>query len=171
MRADPTTAAVSAGAACEVRWFRHGRPGPGEIGVASGSVVLGEGDGIRELARPGAATSPFLIDCAAAATAAFAFDLDVRSVAAALDAAEPGPHRGSVVAEAGEVRFVDDSKATNPHATLAALDGETDGVLIAGGLAERVGTSPLAAGAGSLRGVVALGQAGPMVAEVFAGLV
>ncbi len=170
-RDDREAAAVSARATCEVRWFRQGRPGPGEIGVTSGSVVLGEAGGDRELARPATATRPFLIDCAAAAAAGLAFDLDVRAVAAALDAAEPGPHRGSVVAEAGAVRFVDDSKATNPHATLAALEGMSDVVLIAGGLAKGVDLSPLAAAAGNLRAVVAIGEAGPVVAEVFAGLV
>jgi UDP-N-acetylmuramoylalanine--D-glutamate ligase len=170
-RDDREAAAVSAKASCEVRWFREGRPDPGEIGVASGSVVLGEGGEVRELARPASATRPFLIDCAVAAAAGLAFDLDVRAVAAAIAAAEPGPHRGSVVAEAGAVRFVDDSKATNPHATLAALQGATDVVLIAGGLAKGVDLSPLAAAAGSLRAVVAIGEAGPMVAGVFAGLV
>ncbi len=170
-RDDPRAAALSAGATCEVRWFRQGRPGPGEIGVGPGSVVLGEGRGMRELARPPTSTRPFLIDCAAAAAAGLAFDLDVRAVAATLAAAEPGPHRGSVVAEAGAVRFVDDSKATNPHATLAALEGAADVVLIAGGLAKGVDLTPLATAAESLRAVVAMGEAGPMVAEVFAGLV
>ena len=139
--------------------------------MSSRSVALGEGGGVREVARPATATRPFLIDCAAAAAAGLAFDLDVRAVAAAIAAAEPGLHRGSVVAEAGAVRFVDDSKATNPHATLAALQGVNDVVLIAGGVAKGVDLSPLAAAAGSLRAVVAIGEAGPMVAGVFAGLV
>ena len=42
------------------------------------------------------------------------------------------------------VRFLDDSKATNPHAALAALAGRHDVVLIAGGLAKGVDLSPLA---------------------------
>jgi UDP-N-acetylmuramoylalanine--D-glutamate ligase len=76
-----------------------------------------------------------------------------------------------VVAEAGEVRFVDDSKATNPRATLAALEGKRDVVLIAGGLAKGLDLSPLASGAGSLRGVVAIGQSAPALVELFDGMV
>ncbi len=83
----------------------------------------------------------------------------------------PLPHRGQVVAEVRGVRFIDDSKATNPHATLAALDGLRDTVLIAGGLAKGVDLSPLAAGIPSLAGVVAIGEAAPEVVEVFDGRV
>ena len=43
------------------------------------------------------------------------------------------------------VRFIDDSKATNVHAALAAIDGVEDAVLIAGGRAKGVDLSPLAA--------------------------
>jgi UDP-N-acetylmuramoylalanine--D-glutamate ligase len=76
-----------------------------------------------------------------------------------------------VVAETGGIRFVDDSKATNPHAALAALDGMSNTVLIAGGLAKGVDLSPLAAAAPALSGVVVIGEAGPALARVFDGLV
>ena len=75
------------------------------------------------------------------------------------------------MAEAGSVRFVDDSKATNPHAALAAVEGLHDAVLIAGGLAKGVDLAPLASAAASLAGVVAIGEAAPEVARVFRGLV
>jgi UDP-N-acetylmuramoylalanine--D-glutamate ligase len=75
------------------------------------------------------------------------------------------------VAQAGSVRFVDDSKATNPHAALAALEGVHDAVLIAGGLAKGVDLSPLVSAAENLTAVVAIGQAAAAVAEVFDGRV
>lgn len=46
------------------------------------------------------------------------------------------PHRSQLVAEVGGVQFVNDSKATNPGATLAAIDGFADTgpiILILGG--------------------------------------
>ena len=43
------------------------------------------------------------------------------------------PHRVELVGEAGGVRYFDDSKATAPHATLAAVAGFRSVVLIAGG--------------------------------------
>ncbi|SDP44662.1 UDP-N-acetylmuramoylalanine--D-glutamate ligase [Actinopolyspora xinjiangensis] len=46
----------------------------------------------------------------------------------------PGEHRSDVVAEAEGVVYVDDSKATNPHAASAALGAHRDVVWIAGGL-------------------------------------
>ncbi|NHD17127.1 UDP-N-acetylmuramoyl-L-alanine--D-glutamate ligase [Actinopolyspora sp. BKK1] len=46
----------------------------------------------------------------------------------------PGEHRSVVVGEADEVIYVDDSKATNPHAASAALRAHSGVVWIAGGL-------------------------------------
>ncbi len=70
------------------------------------------------------------------------------------------PHRIEWVAEADGVRWYNDSKATNPGATAAALAG-LDGplVLIAGGQPEPVDYAPLgAAAAGKLRAVLLVGD-------------
>ncbi|MGH2546529.1 MAG: glutamate ligase domain-containing protein, partial [Actinomycetota bacterium] len=81
------------------------------------------------------------------------------------------PHRGTVVAEVNGVRFVDDSKASNPHAALAALEGLDGAVLVAGGRSKGVDLSPLAAAAPALAGVVAIGEAAGEVVAVFDGRV
>src|SRR5207237_8515065 len=65
------------------------------------------------------------------------------------------------------VAFVDDSKATNPHAALAALEGVHDAVLIAGGLSKGVDLSPLAAATPRLAGVVVIGEAAAEIAALF----
>ena len=70
------------------------------------------------------------------------------------------PHRIEWVGEADGVRWYNDSKATNPGATAAALAG-LDGplVLIAGGQPEPVDYAPLAAAAaGKLRAVLLVGD-------------
>ena len=54
------------------------------------------------------------------------------------------PHRVELVGEAGGVRWYDDSKATAPHATLAALRASTSVVLIAGGRNKGLDLSELA---------------------------
>ena len=71
------------------------------------------------------------------------------------------------------MQFVDDSKATNPHATIAALAGSTGGdvVLVAGGRNKGLDLGELAVLAPALRGVVAIGEAAAEVADAFAGLV
>jgi UDP-N-acetylmuramoylalanine--D-glutamate ligase len=90
-------------------------------------------------------------------------------VQAGIDSFAPLGHRGEVVAQTDMVRFLDDSKATNPHATLAALAGRRHVVLIAGGLAKGVDLSPLRAASESLTAVVAIGEATQELERVFAG--
>ncbi|MGH9001265.1 MAG: glutamate ligase domain-containing protein, partial [Acidimicrobiia bacterium] len=68
------------------------------------------------------------------------------------------------------VRFVDDSKATNPHATLAALAGFDSVVLVAGGRNKGLDLGALRAGAERIRAVVAIGEAAGEVASAFAGV-
>src|SRR2546430_10422330 len=109
----------------------------------------------------------FAADAAAAAAAAIAFGLDPAAIGEGLLSVEPLPHRGRTVARVGTVRFVDDSKATNPHAALAVLEGLHDAVLVAGGLSKGVDLSPLAAAAPSLAGVVVLGEAAAGIAALF----
>ena len=79
-------------------------------------------------------------------------------------------HRVSLVGEAQGVRWFDDSKATAPHATLAALRGFDSVVLIAGGHNKGLDLSVLAQGARHLRAVVAIGEAADEVVAAFTGL-
>jgi UDP-N-acetylmuramoylalanine--D-glutamate ligase len=70
----------------------------------------------------------------------------------------PGRHRNEVVATIGDVRYVDDSKATNPHAAAASLTAYESVVWVAGGLLKGADVEPLVAGhAARLRGVVVIG--------------
>jgi UDP-N-acetylmuramoylalanine--D-glutamate ligase len=102
---------------------------------------------------------------AAAALAAHA-GAGAAALAEGLASFRPVPHRLELVGTAGGVAFVNDSKATNPDAALAALDAYDHGVhLIAGGRAK--GT-PFAALAAAARGAVVraylVGEAAPQIA-------
>jgi UDP-N-acetylmuramoylalanine--D-glutamate ligase len=167
-RDDVEAARVSRRAPCRQRWFGWGRPGDGDVGVVDGRVVDGAG---RDLGQPLGQGRAFAMDAAAAAAASMSFGLDPAAVRSVIESFGPLAHRGVAVGTAAGVRFIDNSKATNPHAALAALDGLTNAVLIAGGLAKGVDLSPLAAAAPSLSGVVAMGDAAPAVAKVFEGLI
>jgi UDP-N-acetylmuramoylalanine--D-glutamate ligase len=79
------------------------------------------------------------------------------------------PHRVALVGEAGGVRWYDDSKATAPHATRAALRGFESVVLIAGGRNKGLDLGELADEVDHVRAVVAIGEAGPDVAAAFDG--
>ncbi len=80
------------------------------------------------------------------------------------------PHRVTLVGEAEGVRWYDDSKATAPHATRAALQGFDSVVLIAGGRNKGLDLSELAADADHVRAVVAIGDAAEEVGAAFDGL-
>jgi UDP-N-acetylmuramoylalanine--D-glutamate ligase len=74
-----------------------------------------------------------------------------------------------LVGEASGVRWYDDSKATTPHAALAAVGGFDSVVLIAGGRNKGLDLRVLAAAAPRLRGVVAIGEAAAEIVATFAG--
>jgi UDP-N-acetylmuramoylalanine--D-glutamate ligase len=164
---DPLAVTVSRAAPCRVAWFRRGDPREGEVGVVAGQIVSRLQGNTFVLGRPTLDAAGFVVDCAAAAAAGLAFGLAAEAVAEAIRTMPPLPHRGEEVARVGGVRFLDDSKATNVHAALHALEGKRGVALIAGGMAKGVDLSPLAAAIPSLVGVVAIGEAAAEVAGIF----
>jgi len=81
------------------------------------------------------------------------------------------PHRNQLVAEVSGVRFVNDSKATNPHAADSSLRSYDSVVWIVGGLLK--GTSPrelMVEHAGRLRGAVLLGSDSSELQRLFSEL-
>jgi len=107
----------------------------------------------------------------AAAAAAVCADLGVLpdAMARSLAAFRPPAHRLQDLGVAGGVRFVDDSKATNPAAALAALGAYDRVILIAGGRNKGLDLSVLAAAADRLLGVVAIGEAAGEIRAAFEG--
>lgn len=101
--------------------------------------------------------------------AAVAAAAEVGATASAAPSAVAGftrlHHRVEPVGKAGGVEYLDDSKATNPHATLAALAGFEHVVLLAGGDSKGVDLGVLRAAADRLRAVVAIGDS-PQEVEV-----
>jgi UDP-N-acetylmuramoylalanine--D-glutamate ligase len=78
----------------------------------------------------------------------------------------PDGHRIADLGEVGGVRYVDDSKATNPHAAASSLQAYDPVVWVAGGLAKGAGFDSLVTGVRSrLRGVVLLGRDRAVIAE------
>jgi UDP-N-acetylmuramoylalanine--D-glutamate ligase len=71
----------------------------------------------------------------------------------------PDGHRIALVAEVAGIRYVDDSKATNPHAAASSLQAYDPVVWVAGGLAKGASFDALVASVRDrLRGVVLLGR-------------
>ena len=113
----------------------------------------------------------------AAAALARSYGVPAAAVRDGLRAVRVGAHKIATVGEVRGVRYVDDSKATNPHAADAALRSFGDPadpagsrvVWIAGGQAKGTRFEDLvAAHAGRLRAAVLLGVDAPVVAQALA---
>ena len=103
-----------------------------------------------------------------------AIDIPRSSLVPALRLFRGLPHRLQVIADIGGIRYVNDSKATNVGATVAAVEaGLIDLgklILILGGDGKNQDFSPLrAAVAGNARAVVLMGRDGPHIAKILNG--
>ncbi|QYN32834.1 UDP-N-acetylmuramoyl-L-alanine--D-glutamate ligase [Pseudonocardia sp. DSM 110487] len=140
-----------------------GAPGPDQLGVVDGMLVDRAFDGgpLTEVATVHPPGAPGIVDALAAAALARAAGVGPDAVRAGLDDFRPGPHRGGVVATVGGVRYVDDSKATNPHAAAASLAVQAPApvVWIVGGLLKGASVDDLVARhARGLRAAVVIGS-------------
>jgi len=164
---DPTTRALAREAPGRV--VACSRVEDGADYVVAQDTIRGPGDVAVKLPAFRAAHD---IDNALAATAAA---LEVGASAPAIEATLAGwttlPHRVELVATIDGVDFVDDSKATNAHATASALDGLEHVVLLAGGRDRSRNLDTLRPYARHLKYVVAIGEAAPTVESVFTDVV
>jgi UDP-N-acetylmuramoylalanine--D-glutamate ligase len=116
---------------------------------------------LADLTPPGTdGPAPHTVQNALAAAAlARAHGVSQAAVRDGLRGFRPDGHRIALVAQHEGVTWVDDSKATNPHAAQASLLAYEPVVWVAGGLAKGASFDDLVrAVAGRLRGVVLLGQ-------------
>ncbi len=105
----------------------------------------------------------------AAAALARAYGVPPAAVRDGLRAFHPDGHRIALVETVDGVGYVDDSKATNPHAAAASLAAYDSIVWIAGGLAKGADFDDLVRrSAPRLRGVVLLGRDRAVIADALA---
>ncbi|MDQ4026262.1 MAG: UDP-N-acetylmuramoyl-L-alanine--D-glutamate ligase, partial [Actinomycetota bacterium] len=166
---DPLVMKAAAGAPGRVVTF-SATEGGADLAVTGGALTW-HGEPFAPLASltlPGRAG---IEDALAAAGAALEYGAAPDAVARAVARFRPLAHRLAMVATVAGVEYVDDSKATNPHATLSALRGRHDVVLIAGGRSKGNDLSELRAAVPPVTAVVALGEAAVEIARVFDGVV
>ncbi len=158
---DPGAAALLAGAAAHTRvGVTAGVPGDGRLGVRDGMLfdaAFGGGEllPVAEIRPVGVHN---VTNALAAAALTLAIGVRASEVAAGLRVFRPGGHRNALVGAVDGVTWVDDSKATNPHAAYASLMAYDHVVWVAGGQLKGAAVDDLvAAVAGRLRGVVVIG--------------
>lgn len=167
---DEIAAGLLAGASAATRiGVRLGVPGPGEYGVVDG-VLTARGDDDEVALLPAVDVRPAgpagVLDALAAAAVAMAVGAGPDHVAAGLRDFTVGAHRAEPVDTVDGVLYVDDSKATNPHAARTSLLAGGPVVWIAGGLLKGADVDPLVAEvSGVLRGVVLLGRDRARIAD------
>ena len=144
--------------------------GPADWRLADGRLCGPDGP-LMEAADLGRALPHDIANGLAAAAVATAAGASAEAVARVLADFRPDGHRLDRVAEIDGVAFYDDSSATTPHAALAAVAALGDPVLIAGGRNKGLDLAPLAAAAGRVRAVVAIGEAAGEIAAIFSGRV
>ena len=134
-----------------------------EAGAVITEVATTEGDELEvtpiasaeAISPPGPAG---IADAVAACALVRAFDVPPVAISQALHGFEVQAHRGQAVHLEEGVIWIDNSKATNPHAAIAALGGLENIVWVAGGQLKGAEVHDLIATVGpGLRGAVVLG--------------
>lgn len=134
-----------------------------ETAASGEQTVLASAEGISP---PGPAG---IADATAAAALARSAGVDASSIAQALKTFTVQAHRGQVVAETAGITWIDNSKATNPHAAAAALRGQRDVVWVAGGQLKGASVDELITDiADALKAAVVLGIDRHIIAETLA---
>jgi UDP-N-acetylmuramoylalanine--D-glutamate ligase len=166
---------------CRAVGFTLGVPGLSEVGIVDGvladrAFVEQRRTAAAELAtvddlRGHLPEAPrhLVANALAAAALARAHGVPAGAVRAGLRAFTPEPHRITEVGTIRGVRWVDDSKATNPHAARASITAYEHVVWVAGGLLKGADVVDLVvAAADRLRGVVLLGADRAAIADALA---
>jgi UDP-N-acetylmuramoylalanine--D-glutamate ligase len=154
--------------------FTLGTPGVGMVGVVEDILVdrafIDERQtSAAELCTVADLYSPaphFVANALAAAALARAHGVSRSAVRDGLRAFRPDGHRIATVASHDGITWVDDSKATNPHAAQSSLLAYEPVVWVAGGLAKGARFDELVQhAAGRLRAVVLIGQDRDVIAD------
>ncbi|GLW12178.1 UDP-N-acetylmuramoylalanine--D-glutamate ligase [Microtetraspora sp. NBRC 13810] len=157
--------------------FTLGVPRPGQLGLVEDLLVdrafvadpVGAAEELGTLADIRPLAPHNVANALAAAALARAHGVQAEAVRRGLAGFTPDPHRIATVATFGGVRYVDDSKATNPHAAAASLAAYPSIVWVAGGQLKGADIDDLVRRAAPrLRGAVLLGADRARIREALA---
>ncbi len=136
--------------------------------VGTHGDVYRSGEPFCDLSTVGLRGQHIFLNATIAAAVAIELGVTIDEITAGLKKFQPLPHRLQEFMTKNEVRFIDDSYATNPEATIAALTAFTEPViLIAGGSSKGADFSSLASklAESTVAGVVLVGQEAPRLRQ------
>ena len=165
---------------CRAIGFDLGVPGPSDLGVVDGILVdrafleerrtnALELTTVAELADAGLAAPHVVANILAAAALARSLDVPPAAIRDALRGFRLDPHRIEVVGVADGVTWIDDSKATNPHAAASSLQAYPGAVWVLGGLLKGVDIDDLVAARGpGVKAAIVIGVERSTIVAAFA---
>jgi UDP-N-acetylmuramoylalanine--D-glutamate ligase len=138
---DSEIVARSKDIAHRIIWFSLDTPAPHQIGLVENLIidrafVSEDAEALCELTDITPTVPHNVLNVMAAAGLARSLGVPANTVASAMKKFVLDHHRLEVVAVHDGVTWIDDSKATNPHAAIAALHSQIRSIWIAGGLAK-----------------------------------
>ena len=148
-------------------------PGPGELGVVEELLVdrafvadPQEAGMIAELTEVVPTVPHHVSNALAASGLAATVGVSHEVIREALKSFKPGRHRIEQIGESDGVRWIDDSKATNPHAAAASIMANFSVIWIAGGLAKGAAMEPLVERTWSrLKSAILIGEDRHLISE------
>lgn len=159
--------------------FDLGTPGPSDLGVVDGIVVdraflddrrnsALEITTVDDLGERGLSAGHIVANILAAAAFARAAGVEPEAIHAALSDFQLDAHRIQLVAEHAGIRWIDDSKATNPHAAASSLRAFPGAVWVVGGDLKGVDIAELVGSIGSqIRAAIVIGVDRTPVIDAF----
>ena len=156
-----------------ITWFSLDTPNAGELGVVENllidrafSVSPSQANEIAELVDITPAVPHNVLNALAAAALALSIGIKYEDIKIGLKNFSPDHHRMELVLSKNEINWIDDSKATNPHAAAASLLSNFKVIWIAGGLAKGASMSDLVKRCASrIKAVILIGEDRELIAK------
>lgn len=158
-----------------VTWFSLDTPLPGELGIVENLLVdrafspsTTQANEIAEIVDVTPTVPHNVLNALAAAAIALSVDISYSAIKEGLKNFSTDHHRMELVISKNEISWIDDSKATNPHAAIASLLSYFNVIWIAGGLAKGASMDELVQRTASrIKTVILIGKDRELIAQAF----
>lgn len=170
-KSDPVL--VSKAKSDQIIWFSLNTPNMGELGLVENLLIdrafNSSSDQAFEIAELVDINPPVphnVLNALAAAALCLSLDIKYEEIKIGLKNFSPDHHRMELVENKNGINWIDDSKATNPHAACASLLSHFKVIWIAGGLAKGASMSELVEKSASrIKAVILIGQDRDLIAK------
>jgi len=170
---DPTVVGATQHCSGKKVFFSLDTPSPGELGLVENLLIdrafvpdQQEASVIAELLDVHPSAPHSVSNALAAAGLARALGVPHEVIQRGIKNFRPGRHRIEMIANVAGVSWIDDSKATNPHAAAASLASQLSVIWIAGGLAKGASMQSLVARTkGRLKAALLIGTDRDLIAN------